>query len=210
MKEMKNMKRIAIFLTALAIVATGCSKGQKFTLQGNLESAKFNSRTDSLLLQSDAFPTLISIQLKDGQFSYKGRVEKPAAATLKGVGGPIVSRYLILEKGDITFQDGLPCGTPLNDAYAELSRSLQAIVKENSSDRKAVYTAAGETLRAYLKEHGNDASAVPALMLARRFTREETLAELIDMASKEVQNDGSIHWIKQQLKKKKSQPAPVE
>ena len=67
------MKRIAILLTALALVATGCNKGQKFTLAGSLEAARFNAATDSLLLQSDGLPTIQSIQVNDGQFSYRRR-----------------------------------------------------------------------------------------------------------------------------------------
>ena len=136
------MKRIAILLTALALVATGCNKGQKFTLAGSLEAARFNVATDSLLLQSDAISTIQSIPVNDGQFSYKGMVEKPAAATLKGIGGAMVTKYIVLEKGNISFQDGFPCGTPLNDAYGELLRSLQATVKEHPGDAEAVYAAA--------------------------------------------------------------------
>ena len=196
------MKRIAILLTALALVATGCNKGQKFTLAGSLEAARFNVATDSLLLQSDGLPTIQSIQVNDGQFSYAGKVEKPAAATLKGIGRTMVTKYVVLEKGEITFQDGFPCGTPLNDAYGELLRSLQAVVKENN-DVEAIYAAALPILRTYITNHAKDASAVVALMSARRFTKPEALAELIAMTSPEVQNDGNIHWIKKQLKSAK-------
>ena len=197
------MKRIAILLTALAIVATGCNKGQKFTLTGNLEAARFNVATDSLLLQSDAIPTIQSIPVNDGQFSYKGMVEKPAAATLKGIGGAMVTKYIVLEKGNISFQDGFPCGTPLNDAYGELLRSLQATVKEHPGDAEAVYAAALPILRTYITNHAKDPSAVVALMSARRFTKPEALTELIAMTSPEIQNDGNIHWIKKQLKSAK-------
>lgn len=197
------MKRIAILLTALALVATGCNKGQKFTLAGSLEAARFNVATDSLLLQSDGLPTIQSIQVNDGQFSYAGKVEKPAAATLKGVGRTMVTKYVVLEKGEISFQDGFPCGTPLNDAYGELLRSLQTVAKEHPGDAEAIYAAALPILRTYITNHPKDASAVVALMSARRFTKPEALAELIAMTSPEVQNDGNIHWIKKQLKSAK-------
>lgn len=197
------MKRIAILLTALALVATGCNKGQKFTLSGTLDAARFNAATDSLLLQGDVLPTIQSIQVTDGQFSYAGKVEKAGAATLKGIGRTMVTKYVILEKGDITFQDGFPCGTPLNDAYGELLRSLQAAAKEHPGDVDAIQAAALPILRAYLSSHANDPSAVVALMSARRFTKPEDLAELIAMTSPEVQNDGNIHWIKKQLKSAK-------
>ena len=197
------MKRIAILLTALALVATGCNKGQKFTLAGSLEAARFNVATDSLLLQSDGLPTIQSIQVNDGQFSYAGKVEKPAAATLKGIGRTMVTKYVVLEKGEITFQDGFPCGTPLNDAYGELLRSLQAVAKEHPGDAEAIYAAALPILRTYISNHAKDPSTVVALMSARRFTKPEALAELIAMTSPEVQNDGNIHWIKKQLKSAK-------
>ena len=205
------MKRIAIFFTALALLATGCNKGQKFTLEGDLESAKFSLLTDSLLLKSDALPTQITIHLKDGKFSYTGRVDKTAAATLKGVGGPIVTKRVILEKGTITFQDGLPCGTILNDAYAELSRSLQAIAKENVGNPEAVYSASADVLRTYLSEHGKDQSAVAALMTGRRYVKPEVLSELIEMTSPAIQIEGDIHWMKKQLNdQKKKQKAQAE
>ena len=194
------MKRIAILLTALALVATGCNKGQKFTLTGSLEAARFTAATDSLLLQSDALPTIQSIQIQDGQFTYAGKVEKPAAATLKGVSRPMITKYIVLEKGNITFQDGLPGGTPLNDAYAELLQSIQTIVKEHSSDAEAIYAAALPVFRTFISKHAKDPAAVVALMTARRYTKPEALAELIAMTSPEIQNDGNIHWIKKQLK----------
>ena len=194
------MKRIAILLTALALVATGCNKGQKFTLTGSLEAARFTAATDSLLLQSDALPTIESIQIQDGQFTYAGKVEKPAAATLKGVSRPMITKYIVLEKGNITFQDGLPGGTPLNDAYAELLQSIQTIVKEHSSDAEAIYAAALPVFRTFISKHAKDPAAVVALMTARRYTKPEALAELIAMTSPEIQNDGNIHWIKKQLK----------
>ena len=194
------MKRIAILLTALALVATGCNKGQKFTLTGNLETAGFSVGTDSVLVQSDAFPQLFNIPVQDGQFSYSGKVEKPAAATLKGVGGAMVTQMVVLEKGDIVFQDGLPTGTPLNDASSAFISSLRAFVKEHSSDREAVYQEAEKRLGDYLKEHGNDPSAVLVLMVTRRFVRPEALAELLQKTSPEVQNDSHVHRIKNQLK----------
>ena len=197
------MKRIAILLTALALVATGCNKGQKFTLTGDLEAARFNAATDSLLLQSDGLPTIQSIQVENGQFSYEGRVDKPAAATLKGIGRTMVTKYIVLEKGNISFQDGFPCGTPLNDAYGELLRSLQAVAKENSGDVEAIQAAALPILRTYITNHAKDPSAVVALMSGRRFTKSEDLVELIGLASPEVQSDGNIHWIKKQLKSAK-------
>ena len=188
------MKRIFIFMTALALLATACNKGQEFTLTGDLASAEFNPITESLLLQSDALPDIVTIPVQDGKFSYAGKVEKPAAATLKTVGAKTETRMVVLEKGAITFQGGLPAGTKLNDAASELSRSMRTIMKENAGKESAL-----KTLRSYLSDHGKDASAVIAIMIARRFVSPEELSELIAMTSPEIQTDSQVHRIKKQL-----------
>ena len=50
------MKRIVIFMTLLALLATGCKREQTFTLTGDLNEARFDLKTDSLTLQSEALP----------------------------------------------------------------------------------------------------------------------------------------------------------
>ena len=202
MKDKMNMKRIAMLLAALVILATGCNKGQKFSLSGDLASAGFSNRTDSLLLQSDAFPLVVSIPVKKGHFSYHGHIERPAAATLKAVGRETSSLMLVLEKGEITFLDGFPQGTKQNDEVSEFIRKLEALIRENPGDREAVREAAKKEIRAYLSHHPKDASAVIALMQARRFSNADEMSELIAMTSKAVQNDGHIHLVKTQIKRR--------
>lgn len=195
-----KMKRIVMIVAALAVLATGCSKGQKFTLKGDLASAGFSARTDSLILQSDAFPQLVTIPVQDGTFSYSGQVDAPVAASLKAVGGEMATQMVVLEKGVITFQDGAPAGTALNDASSELLRSLKAIVKENSGNRSKIQEEAGEEIREYLSDHGKDASAVLAILLGRRLVEPAVLSELIASTAPAVQNDSHVHRISKQLK----------
>lgn len=201
------MKRIAIFMTALAILATGCSKGKKFTLESDLASANFDPETESLILESDILPEPVTIPVQDGKFSYHGRLERPAAATLKGVGGKVSSQMLILEKGVITFQDGLACGTEQNDDASELLRSIRAIPKKHPGDRAATTEEAVETVRKYIADHPKDASSVLALAIARRFASPEEMAQLIESVSPAVQNDTHVQQIKAVLKNRRPRPA---
>ena len=201
------MKRIVIFLSALALLATGCNKGQEFTLTGDLASIGFDPMTTSLTLQSDALPELVTIPVENGTFTYTAKVEKPAAATLKTANVKAGTRMLVLEKGTITFQDGLPAGTALNDAASELTRSLREIMRKGKGDVSAARAECVDVLRTYLSQHGKDASAPIAIVVARRFADPAQLGELIEMTSKEVQNDSNVHKIKKQLKSMQKQSA---
>lgn len=212
MKKKTNMKRIAIFMTALVLLATGCHREQTFTIEGNLSNSGFDILTDSLLLQSDAFPVLISIPIQDGKYSYTGKVEKPVAASLRAVGGKMTTQMVVLEKGGvITFEYGQVQGTKLNDAATALSRSLRTISKEHAGDRAAISDAAFQAVSDYLADHGKDPSAVLAVMMARRYVTPDKLSDLIAKTSPEIQNDSHVHRFKKQLKAmKRRAPAQSE
>ena len=197
------MKRILFFTTALVLLATGCNKGQKFTLTGDLMESRFDSKTDSLFLQSEALATPAVIHVTDGMFSYTGNVEKPAYATLRGGSILTTTQHLILEKGTITFKNGLPCGTPLNDAAYDLSHELRKLAHDQFGDRKANAEKAVQLVREYLAEHGDDPTAIVALQAVRRFVSAETMAELIGMTSKEIQNEGAIRTYSKQINRVK-------
>lgn len=201
------MKRIAIFMTALAILATGCSKGKKFTLESDLASANFDPKTESLVLESDILPEPVTIPVQDGKFSYHGRVERPAAATLKGVGGKASSKMIVLEKGLILFQDGLACGTEQNDAASELLRTIRGIPKKHPGDRAATSEEAVQCIRQYITDHAKEASSVLALAIAGRFASPEEMAQLIELASPAVQNDTHVQQIKAILRNRRPRPA---
>ena len=201
------MKRIAIFMTALAILATGCSKGQKFTLESDLASAHFDPKTESLVLESDVLSEPVTIPVNDGKFSYSGKVEKPAVATLKGVGGKASAPMFVLEKGAITFQDGLACGTRLNDDASEFLRSIREIPKKHPGDRAATTEEAVQAVRKYVSDHAKDPSAILALSIARRFASAEEMVKLIESTSPAVQNDSHVQLMKVVMKNRKPRSA---
>lgn len=189
------MKRIVILLTALALVATGCNKGQKFTLTGDLEKARFDAATDSLLLQSDAFPTVLTIPVRNGAFSYSGRLEQPALATLKAPGVKVANKLIIVEKGTITFENGYPRGTPLNEAFYELDQQVRETVRVNRTSPQAIPEAMFKLFHDYLSQHADDPTAVLAIVTARRFLKPDQMAELIAMTPKSIQRDSHISKI---------------
>ena len=193
MKDKMNMKRIALIMAALAILVTGCSKGKKYTLTGSLETANFKQSPDSLILVSDDLPNIYTIPVKDGAFSFSGRVVKPVVATLKEPGKKVVNKPIVLEKGTITFENGYPRGTPLNEAFYELSQQVKETLRANPEALSKLY-------RDYLTQHSDDPSAVLALMSARRYMKPDMMSELIALTSKSVQNDSHIDKIKMELR----------
>lgn len=201
------MKRIVIILTALVLLATGCKQRPNFTLTSDLVESRFDSKTDSLFLQSEALPGPAVVHVKDGSFSYSGRVEEPAIATLRGGGIMNATQHFILEKGTITFKNGIPCGTPLNDAVRELTISLRKLAADRFGDKKANAAEAARLVREYLAAHGDDPSAIIALLSARRLVSPDTMAELIALTSKDIQNDGNIRSITKQISRAKRKSA---
>ena len=200
MENKMHMKRIALIMAALAILITGCSKGQKFTLKGDMQGANFKQAADSLILQSDDLPTIFTIPVKDGAFSFSGRVPKPVLATLKEPGKKVVNKPIVLEKGTITFENGFPRGTPLNEAYYELSQQIKETIQANRENPKATHEAVSKLFHDYLTQHSNDPSAVIALMTARRYVRPDTMSELIALTSKSIQHDSHIDKISLELR----------
>ena len=201
MKDKMNMKRITLIMAALAILVTGCSKGQKFTLIGDMETSLFDAATDSLILQSDGLPSLYTIPVVDKAFSYSGTVEKPSLATLKAPGERgVVSKLLVLEKGTITFERGYPRGTPLNEAFYELDQKVKEIRKENRGNPQAGSEAVFKLYQDFLDKHANDPSAIVALVAGRRYMSPEQMSELIAMTPKSIQRDSHIDKLLKEIR----------
>ena len=200
------MKRITLFLIVLALAITGCKKGVPFTLESDLASARFDSRTDTVILQSEAFPEVITIRVKNGKFSYSDKIQKPATATLKAVGGTPSTRLIVLEEGVITFDDGMAVGTKQNDAAAELIRSLREIAQ--SGDRETVKETSLKTISTFVSRHSNESCAVLAIMQAKRYADDETISELIGKTSRYIRSNALLHQMTtQQRRKAGNQPA---
>ena len=194
-----DMKRITLFLIVLALAITGCKKGVPFTLESDLASARFDSRTDTLILQSEAFPEVVFIKVKNGKFSFSDKIQKPTTATLKAVGRNPATRLIVLEEGVITFEDGIAVGTKQNDAAAELIRSLQEIAR--SGDRETVQETSLKTIRTFVSRHSNESCAVLAIMQAKRYADDETIAELIGMTSRNIRSNGLLHQMTTQQRR---------
>lgn len=207
MKDKMNMKRFALIMAALAILVTGCGKGQKFTLKGDMKTANFKVAADSLILQSDGLPTIHVIPVKDGAFSFTERVTRPSLATLKASGKTIETKQLILEKGTITFDHGLARGTPLNEAVFELNQQIREVMKENRNNRDAIPEETFKILHDYLTKHPNDPSAVSALMIARHFTKPDKMSELIALTSKSIQKERHVQQLTLAIRQQRLKPA---
>ena len=206
MKDKMNMKRIALIMAALAILVTGCGKGQKFTLKGDMKTANFKEAVDSLILQSDGLPTVLVIPVKDGAFSFTGRVTRPALATLKAPGETIETKQLILEKGTITFDHGLARGTPLNEAVFELNQQVREVMMQNRQNRDVIPGKTFEIFHDYLTKHPNDPSAVSALMIARHFTKPDKMSELIALTSKSIQKERHVEQLTLAIRQQRVKP----
>ena len=206
MKDKTNMKRFALIMAALAILVTGCGKGQKFTLKGDMQTANFKVAADSLILQSDGMPTVHVIPVKDGAFSFTGRVDRPSLATLKAPGETIETKHLILEKGTITFDHGLARGTPLNEAVFELNQQVREIMKENRQNPDVIPEKTFELFHDYLTKHPNDPSAVSALLIARHFTQPAKMSELIALTSKSIQKERHVEQLSLAIRQQRLKP----
>ena len=206
MKDKMNMKRIALIMAALAILVTGCGKGQKFTLKGDMQTANFKVTVDSLILQSDGLPVVHVIPVKDGAFSFTGRVAHPAFATLKAPGETIEIKQFILEKGTITFDHGLARGTPLNEAIFELNQQVREVMMQNRQNRDVIPEKTFELFHDYLTKHPKDPSAVSALMIARHFTKPDKISELIALTSKSIQKERHVQQLNMAIRQQGLKP----
>ena len=197
------MKRIAIFLTALALLATGCQKGQKFTVTGDLKSAGLATYADTLLLGGESIETPYKTAVVDHAFTFTGRVEKPTYARVMVQDRENkYSKSLILEKGVITFKDGFACGTPLNDANFQFHERIQQIAQENKDDREAATKAIEAEFFSFVAQHKNDPCAIFAILRSNTFMTPEAALRLIDSASSDVQNNGNVRALKDLAKRR--------
>ena len=195
-----KMKRTLLFLMAAACILAGCSHSLKFKVESDLASAGFPENADTVLLANEVFQTPLKAAVKDGAFVLKGKVETPQFSLLSAFGpGRKITRSLILEKGDIRFEDGYAVGTPLNDAVTALTRDLQQLAQEKKGDLEGLKKAASEKISAFVSEHKGDPSAIPALFLAERVMEPEALLDLIATTKPEVRNHGEITILKGRL-----------
>lgn len=196
-----NMKRLVFFMTVLALVATGCNQGKKFTVSGDLKSSGMAPYADTLVLTSEAFEAPVKLAVQNKRFQFNDRVKKPAYANLTVLGHE--NRYntsLILEKGTVTFQDGQACGTPLNDAAVQFLAEIKEIVQVNKEDKEVCRNLLKEAFFAFVAQHKDDPCAIFAILRSYTALYPADVIALIESASPEVQNNGAVRSLKTKMK----------
>jgi hypothetical protein len=196
-----NMKRIILLtLAAATCLLAGCSRGQKFTIQGTLKDARFLS-ADSLRLEGEQLDKTVIAPVEDGSFVLHGKVKKASIGKVFTIGmGRRDSRFLILEKGTISFKDGRPYGTRLNDSTDAFTQRLNNL-KKQFEDPDEQQKALENEFSAFVSRHKNDPCATYAILLGVNRMRPDFLLSLINSTSPAIQNDGDVHALREQLKK---------
>ena len=186
-----------MLLAACALV--GC-KGGKFDIQADMDTAGFR-KAESIQVQSEALETPLATDIKDGHFAVSGKVKKPAFATLSLIGGPTRQGYpFILEPGHIVFTEKHAAGTPLNDSTTAFVKSVQALAAARKDQPETVAAEVSAKVKAYVKRHAKDPSSIYVILFAQRGLSKDEMKELIGILSPELQNEGAIRSIKQNLK----------
>ena len=115
------------------------------------------------------------------------------------------AKFMILEKGTITFKNGYAYGTPLNDSTAAFSERLRSMKNKypNPEDMELLRQSVEDEFFAFVARHKNDPCAVYAILLAHKRLENDKLLKLIQSTSPEIQLDGDVHAIKASLTKGK-------
>jgi uncharacterized protein YyaL (SSP411 family) len=197
------MKRTVFYLLAAACILTGCHRMQKFTINGDLAAARLPEDTQTIQLVSEGLVQPLTATVTDGAFSFQGEVENPVLAKfISSTGKQQFYPSVILEKGTITFEDGRPVGTPLNDANKAFIQQLKDIRTAHSGDKEGYHKAAEEAFFAFVSQHKKDPCAVFAILLADQRLAPESILKLIATASPENQNFGEVRSLANRMKRK--------
>ncbi len=197
------MKKIRIFLliSAVACLTVGCSRPQKFTVQGTLKDIKF-PKADSVRIESTLLANPIFAPVNDKAFALRGKVKEPTIGKIFAVGTKRRNaHFLIPEKGAITFKDGLACGTPLNDSTVAFTQRLRELNKKYPApeDREARQKAIEKEFTDFVARHKDDPCATYAILLGNNRLSPDALLKLIRSASSKIQNDDDVHALKKNL-----------
>lgn len=125
---MKNL----IYLIALPLIFAACNSSKNtdnFTISGTLTD-EANGKT-VYLNNYDSGDKIDSIVVDSAKFVFTGHIDTSAIVRLS-IDGQIVG-MLVLEPGEITFNDGKATGTAGNDAFTNFTSKRQAIIKEARS-----------------------------------------------------------------------------
>ncbi len=132
------MKRIFIIsLLAAMILGMQAQKPFSFTLKGTLNTTGFNGY-EFPIMRYDNHKHIGKIKLKGNQFEYHGTADSTMYCRIDA--GTEFGNFII-EEGTIWVDmktHGYPSGTPLNEAYAELTHLDQQIGVALDSIRKSI------------------------------------------------------------------------
>ena len=197
------MKKFRIFLlvATAACLAVGCNRPQKFTVQGTLKDIKF-PKADSVRMESSLLAKPIIVPVNDRSFALRGKVKEPTIGKIFAVGTKRRNaHFMILEKGTITFKDGLACGTPLNDSTVAFTQRLRELNKKYPApeDREARQKAIEKEFTDFVARHKDDPCATYAILLGHKRLSPDALLKLIRSASTTIQNDDDVHALKKNL-----------
>ena len=194
------MKKSVLFLLASVAVLAGCSRGQKFTVQGTLRDFGFPPTTDSVKVEYELLEKPFLAAVNDKAVLVQGRVKKPVLATVESIGTDRRNlRFFILEKGDITFQNGMATGTPLNDSTRAFLANISTVAKQYTGQKEAQTEAVHKEISSFVSRHADDPCAIFAIKFADHKVSNDFLRQLIKSTSPAIQNDGEIHALTTRL-----------
>lgn len=193
------MKRTFVILMAATCVFAGCSRSLRFTVESDVTSAGLPSYADSVMIEYETMVQPLKAAVQKKAFTIEGKVDKPVLAQIRAVGRDRKSsKTLILEKGTISFQNGLACGTPLNDATLAFTHHLKEVAEQHKGS-KDLLPAIEEAFASFVNEHKNDPCAAYAILLAKGRLPKDVITKLIASAGPDVQNHGDVRSLSRML-----------
>lgn len=160
-----QMKKIILFLSVIALIATSCAEKDAFTIKGKLPSSEYDGQQVFLQTMDSTWGrnlvTIDSANVVKGEFVFKGLAkEDPTIHYLVLDKAPDFLKrpaMLILEPGTIEVSMDTTTtvkGTPVNNAYQAYMAKGEAISKEMRAlyERTQVDTANVELKKEYEKK----------------------------------------------------------
>ena len=162
------MKKSILFVLSLVLLAS-CTENKSFKVTGEAtEGVKYVYYTYNFF---DAEPKLDSVAVADGKFVIEGQNEAdPVFVT--GATDQNVQFWFVSEPGEIAIsKEGLPSGTPLNDAIKSLLESA------NKVESEAQLTA---VIDSFMVAHPNDLAGAFCLYMVSDFIGYTKLQQHLD------------------------------
>ncbi|MBO4564989.1 MAG: AhpC/TSA family protein [Bacteroidaceae bacterium] len=163
------MKKTILFAMSLMLMLASCTENKSFKVTGEAtEGAKYVYYTYNFF---DADPKLDSVAVADGKYVIEGQNEAdPVFVT--GATDQNVQFWFVSEPGEITIsKEGLPAGTPLNDAIKSL------LEKANKVESEEQLTA---VIDSFMVAHPNDLAGAFCLYMVSDFIGYTKLQQHLD------------------------------